>query len=164
MADPVTALLTKQSVARLRDMEREIASQLSDLQTQQVWVQRALAEKGASPASASSTDTPGTSSNGNRPKRKRSNKRQAITQVLLTDPARVWLPSEVRDALAAQGIDSTAAAVRVTLRRMGDDGELERPPDGNGWTLANPFLNPPSSPSAPEELDGLNTEGSGPDS
>lgn len=158
-ANPVIELLAKQSVARLRDMEKDIGAQIEDLTVQRVWVQRALAEKGASPINAAEAPT-AVSTNGGRPKRKRSNKRQAITQVLLTDPGRVWLPSEVRDALLAQGVDSTAAAVRVTLRRMGDDGELERPTDGYGWKLADPNLAP--GPSSSEESDALTLRGEGP--
>ncbi len=156
--NPVIELLAKQSTSRLRDMDKQIGEQIEDLRVQHDWVLRALAEKGvsATPAPAPSVSN----GNGERPKRKRSNKRQAITQVLLTDPGRVWLPSEVRDALLAQGVDSTAAAVRVTLRRMGDDGELERPSDGNGWKLADPNLAP--DPSSSEESDALTLRGEGP--
>ena len=137
MQDPLVTLLAKQSAKSLREMDEAIGGQLDDLHTQRVWVRRALAEKGieiaadAAPANAE----PVGNSNGARPGRKRGDKRQAIIDVMRTDPARVWLPSETRDALAARGVETTAASVRVAMRRMGDDDELVRPTDGNGWLL-----------------------------
>lgn len=129
-------MLAKQSAARLRDMDEKLSGQIVDLQVQQTWIRRALEEKGVTPPELA--PSPGNATNGSptRGKRKRSNKRSAIMKVLLTKPSAVWLPSEVREGLLTQGIDSSVEAVRVTLRRMGEDGELVRPPDGNGWQLA----------------------------
>lgn len=131
--DPVIDLLAKQSAARLRDMDATVSKKIGDLLVQQAWVRRALEAKGVAvpPREAPSNG------NGARAKRKRSNKRNAIMNILVSDPDRVWLPSEVRERLLAEGIDSSVEAVRVTLRRMGEDDELERPPDGNGWKLSD---------------------------
>lgn len=152
--DPVVELLAQTSATRLRDMDTKLSGQIADLQVQQRWVRRALEQKGAAPLTtdASSNGT------GARAKRKRSNKREAIMKVLGADPNRVWLPSEVKEGLLAVGIDSSVEAVRVTLRRMGDAGELTRPPDGNGWQLPNPFLTE-SDPSGVEGPDDLRLEG-----
>jgi hypothetical protein len=136
--DPIVQLLAKQSAARLRDMDATLSGQITDLQVQQVWVRRALEEKGVTPPTTSPATSEAThGENGSRAKRKRSNKREAIMKVLMTNPNRVWLPSAVKEGLLAEGIDSSVEAVRVTLRRMGDDKELVRPEDGNGWMVAD---------------------------
>jgi hypothetical protein len=135
--NPVVALLATQSTKRLREMDNAIAEQLADLNAQRVWVRRALSSKGASLDAEPEAGTPSAhNGNGKRPGRKRGSKREAIVELMRTDPRRVWLPSEVRASLEQQGIDVTVEAVRVTLRRMGDDNELVRPEDGNGWMLA----------------------------
>jgi hypothetical protein len=137
--DPVVSLLAKQSAKSLREMEESIGGQLADLTTQRAWIRRALAEKGVDldgeepPTALGSASRNGT---GHGPNRKRGDTRQAILKLMRTEPARVWLPSEVRDALEAHGIEVTAAAVRVAMRRMGRDNETIRPDDGNGWMLA----------------------------
>lgn len=139
MLDPVVALLAKQSAKSLREMDEAIAGQIEDLATQRAWIRRALAEKGVdltTDTAESGKLSARVNGNGAKPGRKRGDKRQAISQLMHSDPERVWMPSEIREGLAAQGIDVTVAAVRVTMRRMGDDGELVRPDDGNGWLLA----------------------------
>lgn len=133
MVDPVVELLAKQSVARLREMDAQIEAQIADLSVQGTWVKRALAEKGQEVP-------PATTTNGVEPervKRRRGSKRDAIIELMQTDPGRVWLPSQVRAGLLERNIDSTVEAIRVALRRMGDDHELERGDDGNGWKLAS---------------------------
>jgi hypothetical protein len=149
MLDPVVTLLAKQSAKSLREMDDAITGQIDDLATQRAWIRRALAEKGIGPEGDAETDKPSAPTNGNgaRPGRKRGDKRHAITELMQTDAGRVWLPSEIREGLAARGMDVTVAAVRVTMRRMGDDGELVRPDDGNGWLLATTGATPgaPSS-------------------
>jgi len=117
-------------------MGAQIETQIADLRVQGVWIQRAIDHKlgtgtSAAPATDRGVDAPTAA------KRTRSSKRNLIKAIMRTDPGRTWLPSEVRDTLAAQGVESTAAAVRVALRRMGDDNEVVRPDDGNGWILAS---------------------------
>jgi hypothetical protein len=133
--DPVVELLAKQSASRLREMGAQIETQIEDLRVQGAWIQRAIEHKlgtGTSSTPAADEDTPTRTA-----KRTRSSKRDQIKKIMQTDPARTWLPSEVRDILTTQGVESTAAAVRVALRRMGDDNEVVRPDDGNGWILAS---------------------------
>lgn len=124
--DPVVSVLAKQSASRLKEMRDDAVKQREDLRIQIEWLDRALVEKGHSPA-------PSASANGTRPGRRRGNKREAIKAVLGTEH-RVWTPNEIREGLAAQGIDMTVEAVRVALRRMSSD-EVERGPDGVGWKL-----------------------------
>lgn len=119
-------------------MDSKLSEKIADLQVQQAWVRRALADKGVAPASSAPPQTPENGNGDGGRTRKRSNKRKVIMEVVSSEADRVWLPSEVRDHLLARGIDTTAAAVRVTLRRMGDDKELVRPEDGNGWMVADP--------------------------
>lgn len=59
--------------------------------------------------------------------------RYQIRQVLLADPERPqWLPKEVHDELVIRGNTKvTLDNVRVTMRRMGESGELERLDDEN---------------------------------
>lgn len=128
--DPIVDLLAKQSTARLRDMLNYATKQIDDLLVQRAWIERALADKGAPAMRA----TPSTSAQA-QPKHRRSSKRDAIIAAMRTQPKRVWLPSEVRDALAEDGIAMTVEAVRVALRRIGDGGNLVRPHNGNGWML-----------------------------
>jgi len=150
MEDPLVSLLARQSAKSLREMDESIGGQLEDLTTQRTWVRRALAAKGVELEPEAARAAPSATSNGNgkRPGRKRGSKRGAILQIMRNDhdPERIWLPSEVREALERMGIDVTVEAVRVTLRRMGEDQELVRPADGNGWKLA-PGVSSPGEPS-----------------
>jgi hypothetical protein len=59
--------------------------------------------------------------------------RYQIRQVLLAEPERPqWLPKEVHDELVIRGNDKvTLDNVRVTMRRMGESGELVRLDDDN---------------------------------
>jgi hypothetical protein len=67
----------------------------------------------------------------------RSAKRAIFREILSTRPDHPWMPSEVRTALAMQGIESSSSAIRVMLRRMAEDEEVERGADGSGWKLAS---------------------------
>jgi hypothetical protein len=78
--------------------------------------------------------------------------RYQIRQVLLAEPERPqWLPKEVHDELVVRGnAKVTLDNVRVTMRRMGESGELERLDDDNLlFRLPVPTDNPP---------DGVSTE------
>jgi hypothetical protein len=59
--------------------------------------------------------------------------RYQIRQVLLAEPERPqWLPKEVHDELVVRGnAKVTLDNVRVTMRRMGESGELVRLDDDN---------------------------------
>lgn len=124
-------LLLKQSVTRLREMRAQVDEKRRQLDFEAQYLDRALAEKGAAaPGEAAAASVP-------EPRTRRGSKREPIKQVLARDPDRYWLPSEVRDALAKLGFETTSAAVRVTMKRMLEDEELERPPDdGHGFKLA----------------------------
>lgn len=149
MPDPIVALLLKQSVSRLNEMRTQAAGQISDLQQQVAWIDRAIIEKGAGSTSAiSSAATPERVGRVvRRAGRRRSFKRDAILSVLSSHELdHVWTPNEVKDALhQLHGLDSTPEAVRVALRRMHEAGEVERGgPNNTGWKL-------PSNGDAPAE-------------
>jgi hypothetical protein len=125
--DPVVALLAKQSKNRLQTMQRQVRDQIESLQAQDEMIAQALAEKGQ----------PGTDAQNGTPKAqgRPSNKRDVFKKIIASRPDHAWLPAEMRDALAAEGIESNSPAIRVMLRRMGEAGEIERGPDGTGWKL-----------------------------
>jgi hypothetical protein len=131
MADPIVSVLSKLALSRLMEMRNEAAEQITDLQQQLSWIDRAVVEKsGGKPAGAFVAPP-------SRPGRRKSSKREAILAVLGSrEPGRAWVPGEVRDALNEQGIESNTAAVRVALRRMLEAGEVERGgPNDSGWKL-----------------------------
>ena len=144
-------LLAKQSAARLREMEAQLRSQMDDLRVQAEWVARALVVKGQTtadaPPSTGHKPVPSPSGGVNAVvRRRRSNKRGAIRALMETRPDHTWLPSEVRDGLATQGIETTADSLRVAMRRMAEEGLLERSETGHGWRLAGDDTSNGSSP------------------
>jgi hypothetical protein len=75
--------------------------------------------------------------------------RYQIRQVLLAEPERPqWLPKEVHDELVIRGnAKVTLDNVRVTMRRMGESGELVRLDDDNLlFRLPTPTGPPDGSP------------------
>jgi hypothetical protein len=129
MADPVVEILSKQSAARLREMLESADKQISDLRVQREWITRALESKGAAPASTQHEQSAPALG------RKRGSKRTLIQEILAADPQRVWIPADVRTALAERGHEASIESVRITLRRMAADREVIREP--NGWKLAS---------------------------
>lgn len=129
--DPVVALLTRQSASRLREMSAEIHGQLESLRFQYELVNRALAEKRRFTESARTGDVPPNSTQA------RHTKRAIFHEILSSKPDYPWTPSEILASLEAREIESNGAAVRVMLRRMAKDGEVERGPGGYGWMLAS---------------------------
>jgi len=131
-------LLSKLSTSRLRERREQIHARIARLQFEGEYVDRALAAKGTESASPPSTSSRRPDARPAVVKTKRrGNKRDAILAVMRTDPDRVWLPSEVRERLAAdQGIDMTRESVRVAMKRMLADRELQRPGEGlDGFKL-----------------------------
>jgi hypothetical protein len=127
--DPVIALLAKQSAASLKTMQDEVRQQIESLRFQYELLGRAIEAKQTTAADGVATGGKSVP---------RGARRGIFREVLGTRPDHPWLPSEVRTALAMQGIESTSAAIRVMLRRMVEDGEVERGEDGGGWKLVAP--------------------------
>jgi len=132
VVDPIVSVLSKLALSRLNEMRLEASEQITDLQQQLTWIERAVKEKGGSSREPATPPVP-------QPRigRRRSSKREAILNVLASrQPGRAWAPSEIRVALDERGIGSSTESVRVALRRMLDAGEVERGgPDGLGWKL-----------------------------
>ncbi len=138
-ADPFIELLVKQSAQRLREMRVQIDADMAKLQFQRDYVDQALAEKQASPAHAVPGDGGPDPSKPARRVRgvRRSNKRDAIRAVMQSRPEALWMPADVRDHLANQGVETTRDAVRVALKRMLELGDVERVDGSNGFKLAS---------------------------
>lgn len=126
--DPVVALLAKQSVTRLREMESEIRHQIDSLRFQHDLVHRALQGK----AQPSVVEPVRPSRSEAQPQR---GKRANFREVLNTRPEHEWLPAEVRAELIERGVEVSSAAVRVMLRRMGENHEVVR--TERGWKLSS---------------------------
>jgi len=130
MTTAIVSLLAKQSTSRLREMQAEVRAQLRSLEYEAELIANALAEKG---------QPPGSETNGAQPRvvSPRGKVRETFREIMDTKPDHVWLPAEIRTELAARGIQSTGAAIRVMLRRMAEADEVTRGPGGNGWKLAS---------------------------
>jgi hypothetical protein len=164
-SEMILELLTKQSATRLREMRDGLRSEIARLQFEAEYVERALEakqskKKAANPASGAAEGDDDERLNG------RSNKREPILEIARTDPARVWMPSDVRDELAQRGISTTPDAIRVTMRRMLLEGLFVRGPKHQGFILAaehggpdqpdlssNGGSEPPSMATHPQEGD-----------
>lgn len=139
-SDPFIDILTKQSGARLRELDADLTGTIERSTFERDIVRQALAVKeGTTRADIESASDIAESravaevkTSGRAP---RSNKREPIKRLMETDAARTWMPAEVADRLAEQGVKSSRDAIRVTMRRMLGDHELERPPSGNGFLL-----------------------------
>lgn len=138
------------------EMRNDAAGQISDLQQQLAWIDRAIAEKSNGKPIGSYV------ASSSRPGRRRSAKREAIVNVLGSrERGRAWAPQEVRDSLeATHGIDSTPEAVRVLLRRMLADGEVERGGKNNmGWKLPSDNATTEAQSDEPRSANGYAPEG-----
>ncbi len=134
MVDPIPALLAQQSRSFLRKLREDGEKQVRDLQQQLAWIDRALAEKENDAPRRPITVTP--AANGGKTGRHLSMQRRLIKQILVSrEPGRVWAPAELKVALNEYGLEPSNEAVRVTLRRMGEAGEVERGANGSGWKL-----------------------------
>jgi hypothetical protein len=135
--DTVLALLASQSAARLEAMEHALDEQIVDLASQKTLIDRALVEKGARTKA-----TPSGSDEDTKPsKRRRTRGRRTGSSTILRDifnetPNVVFQPAEVISEAHARGVASSAQAIRVQLRRLGEQGFLARGPEGRGWMLA----------------------------
>jgi len=145
-SEMILDLLTKQSATRLREMRDNLRAEITRLQFEAEYVERALEAKQSKKAAATAApavpgapaapqQAPGTDGDETLSGSGRSNKREPILQIARTDPERVWMPSDMRDALARQGIATTPDAIRVTMRRMLLEGLFERGPKHQGFIL-----------------------------
>lgn len=116
-------------------MEQSIDEEIGDLQQQKKWIGAALIRKGVSvkaPTRQESASRKAPKASGGR----KAGSTAIIKEIIAAQPDRVWMPAEVIDAAHAQGVGSTAQAIRVALRRMAKKGFLKRGPDDRGWILA----------------------------
>ena len=139
---PIVALLAKQSTKQLRDMEHEIQEQLVTLRLQHDLIQAALTAKMLTPAGERDTRVA--------PDR-RGGRREIYLEIMSERPNHDWTPAEILAELTRRGLPSNGAAVRVMLRRMGEDGRIQRTP--HGWKLES------GDPSPEGATDGLSENG-----
>ncbi|MDP9479614.1 MAG: hypothetical protein M3R38_28785 [Actinomycetota bacterium] len=150
---PFVEMLLKLSSARLSEMLTLTDEHISKLKFEREYIERALAKKqggadSSEPQAHSRPEFPVRS-----PRRKGTGERRdLIRRVMETKPEAVWIPSAVRDELTAQGAEATTPAVRALMKRMMEDGELQRPGESDqGFKLAGstngavqrPLVEPP---------------------
>lgn len=163
-------LLLKLSAVRLREMRQQVDQKMQRLRFEADYLDRALKQKGGgggggqgSGSGAGQSSTPRKTRQPNAQAARSANKQESIRSVMDTDPDRTWLPSEIRDHLIEQGVDTTSGGVRNTMKRMLDLGELERPSDGgHGFRLASATNGQSPSPADAETLDLAGTGGEAP--
>jgi hypothetical protein len=134
-AQTVKGLLAAQSAAKLQAMEQAIDEQIAALKLEKSWIGDALIEKGVR---SKPTSRPEAAPKKERKARTaRTGSSAVIREIVKEQPERIWMPKEIIDAAHERGVGSTAQAIRVALRRMGEQGFLDRGPDGSGWKLAS---------------------------
>lgn len=149
-------LLANQSAAKLQAMEEAIDDQIADLKQQKKWIGDALIRKGIRPRpTAKSEPKPPASPKRSRKPANRNNSTDIIRKIFRDSPGHVFMPADVIGIARERGASSTDQAIRVALRRMRDQGFLQRGPDGNGWKLAS------SNGSAQESFSEAPTSGPG---
>lgn len=136
--DPVLDMLLRLSVQKLRTMQHDIDTQISDLQTSRAQVERALARKDSNGASTGTAATRRAATRVSARKRSVSTN-DLILGILAERPGYVWMPAEIIREVHARGNSTADAAVRVALRRMSErpNAPVTRGPDGTGWKLAS---------------------------
>lgn len=145
--NPLVDLLAKQSTARLQAMQREIQTQILDLQLQARWVSRALAGKHVPSPSAQENASHESDSGGSPQARRRvPGSTGDVIREIINAPGRVWQPSEVVQEAHNRGLRASPPAIRVALRRLGNSNYLKRGPNGTGWQLASANGSSPSEP------------------
>jgi hypothetical protein len=130
----VLDLLSNLSATKLQAMERLIEDQIADLRSQKELVGRALTKKGARPR----TTPNGTDTKPTRRRRQggRTGSMAVLRDIVREQPDRVWMPIEIIGEAHERGVTSQDQAIRVALRRLGEQNFLQRGPDGTGWQLA----------------------------
>jgi len=123
--DPFAALLDEQPLERLTTLRDQIDAELTRLSDYRGSVDRAITKK--RPRASQS------SGRGVAKSRRRGDKRELIEKVVKTNPGAQWLPVEVEKRLAEMGKPSSRDSIRVTMRRMVEEGRLRRHPSGNGF-------------------------------
>ena len=126
---PVVALLAKQSAKQLRDMQHEIVDQINTLRVQHDLIEAALTAKMQTLDGGRDARTA--------PDR-RGGRREIYLEIMGERPNHDWTPNEIMTELTRRGLPSKGAAVRVMLRRMGEDGRARR--TAQGWRLASDDL------------------------
>jgi hypothetical protein len=137
--------LGKMSATKLQAIEEAIDMQIADLQTQKGLVTRVLIQKGVRAKPSASTPTAEKPRRSAKQRGKKTGSTATIKEIITAEPERVWMPAEVIAAAHERGVGSTAQAIRVALRRMGEQGFLERGPTGDGWILAKSNGSPQGS-------------------
>jgi hypothetical protein len=129
-------LLANQSAAKLQAMEEAIDEQIADLKLQKKWIGNALISKGVRPKPAAKADSkPSAAPKRSRKAASRNGSTDTIRAIFRENPESVLMPAQVIAIARERGASSTDQAIRVALRRMRDQGFLERGPDG--WKLAS---------------------------
>jgi hypothetical protein len=134
-ANSVLQFLASQSAAKLQAMEHAIDEQIADLRSQRDLVGRALTEKGVRPKTTPNGNGDAKPSKRRKQRNSRTGSSSVIRSIFLEQPERVWMPIEIINEAHERGVSSTAQAIRVQLRRMGEQGFLDRGPGGTGWRL-----------------------------
>jgi hypothetical protein len=132
-------------------MEQGIDDEIADLKIQKKWIGEALVKKGV----RSKPTTKSEPARKKARKAKRNGSTDVIREIFREQPERVWMPAEVIGVARERGVTSTDQAIRVALRRMRDQGFLQRGPSGEGWRLAS------SNGSQQESLSEAQTSGPG---
>jgi hypothetical protein len=135
---PFVDLLLRLSALRLGEMLTQTDERIRKLQFEREYIAQALAEKQGGHHASERQVVPRTERPLPKARRKSVDRRNVIRQIMLTKGETVWIPSAIRDQLADQGVEITTPAVRATMKRMLEDGELERPGEGDhGFKLAS---------------------------
>lgn len=114
-------------------MLREIEQHIESLRVQRDLIEVALRDKAPTMPNGGASDPAASARKSQSPRPQ--GRRGTVREILHTRPDHEWLPAEVRTELLQRGAEATSAAVRVMLRRMGEDGEIVRME--HGWKLAS---------------------------
>ena len=156
MMDPFTTLLAKESRSKLTKLRGEAQQQIYELQAQISAIDRVIADRTGDEGPVRTVND---AVRASKPGRRRGEQREAIMAILGSRPQLdIWDNGEIKDALNERGIDPTAEALRVQLRRMEESREIERA--GGGWRLmstATPNGSAPDNQGADEGYGAVST-------
>jgi hypothetical protein len=151
MSSAVINLLAQQSTARLRETQAEVREQIESLRRDDDLIAQALAQK-AQKTQKAKPERRHPEQNGSAPSQRLDSgapgeRREVYREILSTQSGRPQTVAEIVAAVSARQIESNPPAVRAMLRRMMDDGEVERV-DHKHWKLAYPTA--PSATGLPQ--------------
>jgi hypothetical protein len=109
-----------QDLETLREEKREIDAQVALLE-EILKIKEAHARNGSAPTKAPAGP----------------NHRESVQALFVSDPGRVWSPTELRKALVAKRVEITPKYLGVTLHRMVEKGDLVHTGHGE-YKLASP--------------------------